>query len=218
MKADPKSLHPPSSLAVLNLVVSEPRRAGRQLRLHSQHFVVFLVPGSAALFPAPWVDRRLPTATESDLLVASNDTIFVSHDFSLSSLHGANRRNLTISVSQDGTKSWRHDSRHSGRAFSEASILEPVVARHSGSQTRSLCMRACHSRLTCSARRMSRSSVRREKIFHVSSSLFITSSIDIACRARRRGLSTDARRPSRSRAQRLRSCGKRTGVSFTDEA
>ena len=59
-------------------------------------------------FSAPWVDRRLPTATESDLLVASNDTIFVSHDFSLSPVHGANRRNLTISVSQDGTKSWRH--------------------------------------------------------------------------------------------------------------
>jgi hypothetical protein len=70
-------------------------------------------------FTAPRPDARLPTSTESDLLVLprkeksglDNDAIFVSHDFcpGCSPLpDGNNRRNLTISASHDSGKSWRH--------------------------------------------------------------------------------------------------------------
>eukprot|EP01052_Picozoa_sp_SAG31_P000596 SAG31_NODE_17_length_35773_cov_25.999271_21_plen_727_part_00 len=65
-------------------------------------------------FSAPYSDPRLPTSTESDLLVVSKrggDAIFVSHDFcpGCSPLpDGSNRRNLTVSASYDRMASWIH--------------------------------------------------------------------------------------------------------------
>jgi hypothetical protein len=54
------------------------------------------------------IDARLPTVTQSDLLVQDN-LIVVSHDHDHNtSVHDLNRRNLTLSSSHDLGVTWRH--------------------------------------------------------------------------------------------------------------
>ena len=69
-------------------------------------------PDNGLTFTKPWVDGRLPTTTQSDLLVIpeANDLILVSHDFSRSTCKtdGCSRLNLTVSVSADYMRTWRH--------------------------------------------------------------------------------------------------------------
>lgn len=80
----------------------------------SEHDTFAISTDGGVTFSSPHSDPRLPTSTESDLLVVTKkggDAIFVSHDFcpGCSPLpDGHNRRNLTISASYNHGVTWHH--------------------------------------------------------------------------------------------------------------